>query len=232
MNVLKFSKIGVLIADTDEYDPLLSSLPFAESIEAISSPFPKCGQASLKGTQVLFLCSGIGKVNAAAAAMYLILKGCDCLINFGYSGGIAGVKRGDLVVNDRFFEHDFDLTVLGYPLSQKPGEPPFYPADDTLLELFLQQHPQAVTGAAVTGDSFICDSKKRQKMKEEFHAVSCDMETAGIASVCNRMQVPLLVFRKISDDAGEDASVGYRNTLKTDDSKPGEILAGLFGSLT
>ena len=47
-------------------------------------------------------------------------------------------------------------------------------------------------------------------LKDEFGAMSCDMETAAIAYVCEYASVPFASVRRISDDAGEDAAVSYR----------------------
>ena len=40
--------------------------------------------------------------------------------------------------------------------------------------------------------------------------MSCDMETAAIAYVCEFSKVPFLALRRISDDAGADATDSYR----------------------
>ena len=40
--------------------------------------------------------------------------------------------------------------------------------------------------------------------------MSCDMETAAIAYVCDFANVPFLALRRISDDAGADAVDSYR----------------------
>ena len=40
--------------------------------------------------------------------------------------------------------------------------------------------------------------------------MSCDMETAAIASVCDIADIPFASIRRISDDAGESALDSYR----------------------
>ena len=40
--------------------------------------------------------------------------------------------------------------------------------------------------------------------------MSCDMETAAVAFVCEYASVPFACVRRISDDAGADAAESYR----------------------
>ena len=40
--------------------------------------------------------------------------------------------------------------------------------------------------------------------------MSCDMETAAIASVAHFYSLPFASLRKVSDDAGNDAAEDYR----------------------
>ena len=71
--------------------------------------------------------------------------------------------------------------------------------------------PEAKCGTAVSGDCFVCDDVLRNSLKENFQAMSCDMETAAIAYVCSFSNVPFLALRRISDDAGNDAETSYRD---------------------
>ena len=62
----------------------------------------------------------------------------------------------------------------------------------------------------MTGDCFVNDGELREKLKTEFDAVCCDMETAAVAYVCSFAGIPFASVRRISDDAGADALVSYR----------------------
>ena len=78
--------------------------------------------------------------------------------------------------------------------------------------------PNAKVGTAATGDCFVQDDVLRDFLRDEFSAMSCDMETAAIAYVCAVYNVKFLAIRKISDDAGNDAGGSYRevNNLAED----------------
>ena len=85
-----------------------------------------------------------------------------------------------------------------------------YQANKDLIEIAKRIVPNLKVGTAVSGDHFICDNSVRDSLKENFDAMSCDMETAAIAYVCDFSNTPFLALRRISDDAGSDATRDYR----------------------
>ncbi len=205
---MKTLKIGVVIADDMEYAPL-------KNLGGQDSPyFDRDGHIFTYSTddkEVIMhaVCSGIGKVNAAAAAMYLIDCGCDVILNTGLSGGMSGILRGELAICDKYTEYDFDLTPLGYKKGEKPSQKYIYDADEKLLNFFKDLLPNARIGMAVTGDRFVSDDTLRAELMNTYSPTSCDMESAAVAGVCSMAKVPFLAIRRISDDAGADASVSY-----------------------
>ncbi|MBE6728699.1 MAG: 5'-methylthioadenosine/S-adenosylhomocysteine nucleosidase [Ruminococcaceae bacterium] len=199
--------VGIIVADSGEFAPLISKLENAENVGFFGRD---CYSFTVNSVKVLALLSGIGKVNAAAAAMYLYSKGCDVILNYGYSGGISGVKKGEVVIANKFLEHDFDLVCLGYKPCQKPEQEYVYDADGELVTMLSEVFNGAKTGLAVSGDCFVSDDNLRNTLKNEFDALSCDMETAAIASVCCQTGIKFAAVRQISDDAGDDAKDSYK----------------------
>lgn len=225
-------KIGVVIADKDEFRIFEDFFKKNDS-----KPYSFMGRRGEKVTinvdgksaEILFLLCGIGKVNAAVAAMHLADNGYDIILNCGLSGGIRDISRGEICLPDRFLEHDFDLTALGYSPCEKPGQEYIYSADKDLMEVFLKKFPSAKVGTAVSGDHFICrDSENREMLKNDFLAMSCDMESAAIAYVCAFSSIPFLSFRRISDDAGEDAVATYTEMNTADDTDLADIMIGFI----
>lgn len=217
-------KIGIVVADDDEYTEL----------EEIVNKFHGKEISVLKhighrftvdnGTEVVSALCGIGKVNAAATTMKLIDDGCNCILNYGLSGGISGVRRGDICLPESFLEHDFDLTMIGYKPCEKPSQDYIYYSDKRLYKIFSELLPFAVGGAAVTGDKFICSDEERVLLHNLFSATSCDMETAAIAYVCSVNDIPFISVRRISDDAGDDALTSYHNTISDSQISLSEIV--------
>ncbi len=205
-------RIGYIVADEDEYAPLRS---IADELGAQRVDFYKREGHSFtfvkKGRTVAVhsvLC-GVGMVNAAAAATYLCLEGCDIVLCSGLSGGISGIKRGELTVGTEYIEHDFDLTPLGYPMCKKPLQNYIYKADGVLLDVLTDIYPEMKRGVIVSGNCFVSNDEKKSFLKNTFNAMSCDMESAAVAYVCEQADIPFAAIRRISDDAGDDASGSY-----------------------
>ena len=213
---MKDIKIGIIVADVEEYEP------FAERVE--KGEYEKYSFLGRKGhkfnvttkngkAEVISVLSGIGKVNATAVASHLLTVGCGIILNYGLSGGISGIRRGELTLADRFVEHDFDLSGIGYKLCEKPNQEYIYSSDEGLNNLMCETVSGIKLGTAVTGDSFVCDDEVKNRLKENFGAMSCDMETAAIAYVCAFGGVPFMSLRRISDDAGDEAIDSYREMI-------------------
>ena len=205
-------KIGYVVADEDEYVPLRKA---AETYLA-----ERCDFYSREGHLFRFtkedktiivhtvLC-GVGMVNAAAAATYLAGQGVDIILCSGLSGGISGIRRGELTVGTEYIEHDFDLTPLGYEMCKKPGQKYVYEADKDLVKVLCDIYPELKPGVIVSGDCFVGDNNKKEFLKTRFNAMSCDMESAAAAYVADLAKLPFAAIRRISDDAGNDAADSY-----------------------
>ena len=228
---MSIKKIGIIVADDMEYAPFV---PIAEKYGAKADTLlgRQCHRFSLtKGDNkfdVMTVHCGIGKVNAAAATAFAIKEGCDYIINTGLSGGINHIGRGMITLPDRLLEYDFDLTVLGYKFAEKPQQEYIYKADDRLNAIFTELCPDVKIGAMVTGDRFVSDSRLKAELIERFDAVSCDMESAVVASVCHAAGIPFTAVRRISDDAGETAGETYKEMNDLAEATLAEIvMAGL-----
>ncbi len=218
----KTFKIGIIIADKDEYAPIENYS--AKGMEEKPLGFMQGHIIPIPNANLRTVLCGIGKVNAAVAATMLLQEGVDIVVNFGLSGGIDGVNRGETIIASRFLEHDFNLTALGYAVGEKPGQQYIYDADERLVKHFSEMYKGIKTGTVVTGDSFVSDPKVRDMLKDTFGAIACDMETAAIAYCCHAMKVPFVSLRRISDDAGESATDDYRDMNNLVDSSLMQIV--------
>ena len=220
--------VGIVFADEMEYTPFEK---LAEAFGAKKETL--CGLESvsfeLEKFFVTAVKSGIGKVNAAFAASCLILeKKAEVILNAGLSGAISKVCRGEIVAGESFTECDFDLTAIGYELGKKPdGDSSVHFADKALLEKLLSLG-KIKSGRFGTGDIFLSDSVKKNILKEKFKICAFDMETAAIACVCEKLSVPFLSLRKISDDADDSSVEDYREMNNRAESCLSEILFEFF----
>ncbi len=211
---MKYKYIGIVIADGCEYEPMrdyaLANGGVKDSLGGM-----ECIRFECAGIRLTVILSGVGKVNAAGAAAFLIADGAELLLGSGYSGGISGAPRGCTVLASGFIEHDFDLTVLGYDKAAKPDQEYFYYADEYAVSIAKALYPNLVYGVVVTGDCFVSDNKLRDELRDRFNAVACDMESAAVASVAHKCGIGTLALRRISDDAGDDARNIYAEAYET-----------------
>ena len=206
----KIKKIGIIVADKDEFAPLEENIKKCEYTERAFLK-RKILEFKIGNADICAMLCGIGKVNAASGTAHLIDTGSEIILNYGLSGGISGIRRGEICLCTEFLEHDFDLTTIGYKPCEKPDQETYiYNSDNRLNGIIKSLLPDMKEGLAVTGDRFVCDEKLRSFLKEEFGAMCCDMETAAIAYVCEYAGVPFAAVRRVSDDAGESALESYR----------------------
>ncbi|MBQ6019982.1 MAG: 5'-methylthioadenosine/S-adenosylhomocysteine nucleosidase [Clostridia bacterium] len=215
-------KIGIVIADEYEYIPFRN---YALTKNCAEAPFH--GRESLTYTDgektVTAVQCGIGKVNAATAAAFLIAEGCEVILSAGLSGAVSGLRRGDMIAAESYVECDFDLTPIGRPLGAKPGQEYVYRSDEKLLAaaMKLDGMKKAPVG---TGDLFLTDKEKCALYRDTFGVKAFDMETAAVASVCYFDGIPFLAVRKISDDADDSANADYN---EMNDRKEADLTGAL-----
>lgn len=197
---------GFIIADTSEYEPVREwclahggRKIAVLNRDAVSVTL----NGSLRTVDLIAVCCGIGKVNAATLAAFTAAEfSVDLIVNAGLSGGLLNSPVGQTVIGDKFIEYDFDLTPLGYEPAEKPGQKYIYTADGSYVsDLKLYFACESVT--CVTGDRFVNDSHTADNLVARFGAGCCDMETAAIASVCNDFDIPFACIRRISDSGDE-----------------------------
>lgn len=203
-------KIGFVIADNYEYDPFrkFASEFNPEEFMALTN---NCIRFDFDDKiEVVAMECGIGKVNAAIAALWLINEEkVDTILNVGLSGAVQNVHRNFIVAGTEYMECDFDLTAIGYDLGVKPQDVYVYKADERLVSI-AENCSVDYFGKLGTGDIFLADSALKVKFRDTFGICSFDMETGAIAAVCHKAQIPFLAIRKISDDCDENAVENYR----------------------
>lgn len=227
--------IGIVFADGMEYSPFLA---FAK--ERNGKEFSLRGNDAVTITmtegdrelEITGVKCGIGKVNAASATSFLISdKSAHFILNAGLSGAVHSLKREDMVAGESYVECDYDLTAIGYGLGVKPdGQNYIYHADEKLLGYALESQgiKKAKTG---TGDIFLTDSSKKKLFFDTFGVEAFDMETAAIASVCDKCNIPMLSLRKISDDADDCSVDDYREMNEREEACLTQLLENILKRL-
>jgi adenosylhomocysteine nucleosidase len=194
----------------------------------------------LHGHEVVAVLSGIGKVAAATTATALIDRfGVQRIVFTGVAGGLGeGVRVGDVVVAQRFLQHDMDASPI-FPRHEVPGYGrSTFEADAALtaqlaraseqvlrtlpsqlgpdvLNAFGLQTPRCHQGLLISGDRFVSTTAESRALREALPAaLAVEMEGAAFAQVCHDYGVPLAVVRTISDRADDAAHVDFPRFLR------------------
>lgn len=222
-------KIGIIIADEYEYIPFRKYALTKDCTEGQFHGRECLTYVDGEKTVIAVQC-GIGKVNAATAAAFLIAEGCSVILSAGLSGAISGLRRGDMIAAESYVECDFDLSPIGRPLGVKPGQEYIYKADARLLEIALSL-PGMKKAAVGTGDMFLTDKALSALYRDTFGIKAFDMETAAEASVCYFDKIPFLSIRKISDDADDSATSDYTEMNGLKEADLTDALARIIAAL-
>lgn len=180
-------------------------------------------EGEIKGKNVVFVKSGVGKTNAGILAAILVSNyKIDFAINIGVCGGVPGlINKFDLVVNLNSFYSDVDITVAGnYEYGQMSKCPRNFPASEKILKIIKDKmdSDKYKLGNVITGDKFITDSKLLKQLinshyKDDF--ITCvDMESASFAQSFYQFNVPFISIRSVSDIIGNDNVVEYENSMQ------------------
>jgi len=84
----------------------------------------------------------------------------------------------------------------------------------TAAQACLDKAPKVVIGGTgVSAPAFVDNKEYREYLFTTFHAGVTDMESAAVAQVAFRNEIPFIVFRSVSDLAGGDASTNQMTTF-------------------
>ena len=172
-------------------------------------------EGKLNNKDIVFVQSGIGKVNAAITATLLIEKyDIDKVIFSGVAGALDKVlKIGDIVIANDVVQHDFTVEVFGYKKGQIPQmEVWSFKGDKGLIEKVQEISDEKIKlhyGRILTGDQFIYKKEEKLDLGKEFEALCVDMESGAVAQVCYIMNVKFLIIRSISDSVTDESSMEY-----------------------
>ncbi|MBN2050477.1 MAG: 5'-methylthioadenosine/adenosylhomocysteine nucleosidase [Spirochaetales bacterium] len=210
--------IGVIGAMDEEIELLKREIAPVKDFEEGGSIFYS---GKREGMRIVLLKCGIGKVNAAIGTTLLISRfQPDYVINTGTAGALQEtLSRGDTVISTRVVHHDVDATAFGYAPGQVPRMPDYYTADPRLVELaqeasLRQKGGRVICGIIATGDSFMSDREKTQRLRDTLPAAAAvEMEAAAVAQVCYQFSTPFVIIRSISDLAGDDSAGSFSSFL-------------------
>lgn len=195
-------KIGIIVAMGKELSLLLPLMNNETTVTHDGITF-HCG--TIGRNEIIAMQCGIGKVNAAIGTLTLINQFApELIINTGVAGGTgAGAGIMDVVVGERIAYHDV-WCGPGTEWGEAAGCPRFFTSSKELVDLKLFDNDKTVCrGLIASGDIFVSRPEEVARFRELYPDVlAVDMESAAIAQVCYKRNVPFFVMRVVSDTPG------------------------------
>lgn len=193
-------RIGIIVAMDKELSLLLPMIKGHKLEESLGYYFHV---GTIGCHDVVAMECGIGKVNASIYTMALLNNyKVDLVINTGVAGGAdKSINVMDVVVASGIAYHDV-WCGPGTTYGQAAGMPLTFVSDAGIADM-LPDWDNIKRGLICSGDKFIDSMDSVREIKEHFpEALAVDMESAAIAHVCFKMNVPMLCIRVISDSPG------------------------------
>ncbi|MFN8415354.1 MAG: 5'-methylthioadenosine/adenosylhomocysteine nucleosidase [Cytophagaceae bacterium] len=226
-------RIGIIAPMVEEIEMILHHMEVEEKVFSGNRVYHL---GKIEGREVVVALSGIGKVaSSVTAAVMMESFKVTTLIVTGVAGGVHdSVSIGDVVVATQAVQHDMDCSPI-FPkyeipltgITQFTLESSWLPkivqeVDDYLKQEFtttIEQQkahelgitlPKVHQGLLLSGDQFIGTASQLERLQTDFpEALFVEMEGGAVAQICHDYQVPLIMFRSISDKANDSAHIDF-----------------------
>jgi adenosylhomocysteine nucleosidase len=161
-------------------------------------------EINIPDVEVIYVETGIGKVNAAMKTMRAICEyHPDMVINYG-SAGTLNHNIGDIIVCNRFIDRDLQKVTLDGVVSEIEFDRDARPCVSTIQQ--LMKRAKIVNATCNTGDSFITSGA-------DIEGDVIDMESYAIADVCREMGIPFVSVKYVTDVVGQNSVESWQEKL-------------------
>lgn len=202
--------IGAMDIEVESIKALLSDIT-TEKISGVE--FVK---GKFSGKDIVVAKCGVGKVFSALCTEAMILSyKPTTIINVGVAGCLTPeLKIGDVVIATDVVQHDMDTSPLGDPVGMLSDINIVHIKSDEKVTALLEESVKDSgieyrLGTIASGDQFVASKDKKDYIKANFGAISCEMEGGSIGHVCYVNNVPFAVLRAMSDGADDGAMMDF-----------------------
>lgn len=216
--------IGIIVAEEKELEEVLNIALIKNKRDIFDKTFYI---GSINKKEVVIVKSNVGKVNSARSAQMLIDNfDIRIVINIGTSGSVDNnLNIGDVVVADRLYQYDFDVTAFGRKLGEIENIGECIYTDKNILNKISKD---LIVGGIASGDKFITRMEDKTFIRDKFNVVCIEMEGASIAQVCYLSNTPFLVIRSITDKLDGTSEVDFVKFLEYSSRKVANILKDII----
>lgn len=207
--------IAIITGVQDEADAFLPDHP----VTRVESPLGAIRQLDHARKKVSILCSGIGKVHAGAAALYMHSHlRPDLFLVIGTAGHVSTLQgdcfylgeslQADYGTLERFGDHD------GFT-HYNAGAWPIGPSDWQPFEAHPMPEALALPRARIaTADCFVKCPERSGYLRDVLKADLVDMETAAVAQIASLLDLPWAGIKAVTDGANSDSSGDFHANLE------------------
>lgn len=133
--------------------------------------------------------AGTGSVNAIKAAETLIAKGCCKLISWGCAAALNNTLKAG------------DLCLPKIIIAENQQRYPIHSDWQQHTEKLLAELQPICSDPLSESSSIVSTSTGKKALRDTFGSVALDMESAAIAKIAQKANIPYLVIRAIADPA-------------------------------
>lgn len=206
--------IAILTAVPLESELILKQLKNVRNIKTAGKILFK---GKFSNQNILLMNTGIGKVNAAHSATFILENyPVKCMISSGVGGAYpnSGLKIGDIAIALKEIYGDDgviartgwkDLKEIGIPLLQIGAKSYFneFPLNQAArIPVNSGKGFQIKRGIFVTVSSVTGTHQRAVELEDRFNAICENMEGAAIAHICAMYSVPFFEIRGVSNMSG------------------------------
>lgn len=171
-------------------------------------------QVEYQGKQIAITCSGIGKVNAAMAAMMLVEHyHVELLVVVGTAGKLSDIE-GDCFQIVEAVQGDYGASRHERFAHYTAGA---WPIGEAHVEPFRAMATPDVglpKVRIISGDSFVESPDHGRRLHEALGGDIIDMETAAVAQAAARMDLPWAAIKATTDNADGESAGDFQTNLK------------------
>ncbi len=188
-------------------------------LEAVQAGFPAGAERHIEGTSV-WVCpvgsreywivrTGMGLENAKQAAGRVLAHQPFCLaVSTGFACALMAVDVGALLAGyDVALARRQGAEVV--PMVAVPGI-----ERDVIVELVKCVDPSGHVGRFVSTDRVVTSAAEKRRFAQTTGAIGLDMESAALAAEAQRVRVPFVVVRAVSDLLDEDLPLDFNLFLR------------------
>jgi adenosylhomocysteine nucleosidase len=214
-------RLLILVAMEAEEIAITNRFPIYTTLKINSGLGLSGKQIALDRLQIVLVNTGIGLVNAGVATALACDKvNPQAILLLGVAGALSQemeigetVLATQVIQHDSFFSGETQLEDMapGFPfVSVEPSlrENPRFNTDQRFQEWLMSTGLPCRSGLVLSGSEFVGSSlRKRQLASRHQNSLAIEMESAGVALVAKKLNLPFAVVKTIADRMNPDDSI-------------------------